>query len=103
CITNTVDDSEHTVSQPPALGQLDSPDGPRYEKLESSSTEETSKQSQDPLRWFGILVPSALRQSQGTFKSIVTHIIPALANTKNDMTQLEIEIRRIRKKIKKAA
>ncbi|KAL9609453.1 MAG: hypothetical protein Q9167_005782 [Letrouitia subvulpina] len=101
-IPSTVNDSEQTVSQPPASDQLDPPDSPKYEKVESSSTEGESKQSQDPLRWFGILVPSALRQSQGTFKSIVTHIIPVLADTRNDMVRLEIEIRRTRKRIKKA-
>ncbi|KAI4209470.1 MAG: hypothetical protein LQ351_007601 [Letrouitia transgressa] len=102
CITNTVDEREHTVSQPYAPGDVDSPDSPKYEKLKSPSIEGEPKRFQDPLRWFGILVPPALRQSQGTFKSIVTLIIPALVNSKNDLTQLEIDIRRTRKKIKKA-
>ena len=56
----------------------------------------------DPLNWFGILVPPALRASQTNFKSAVIDIIPALASTMNEMKGVEIEVRRARKKLKKA-
>ncbi|KAL8738050.1 MAG: hypothetical protein Q9181_001118 [Wetmoreana brouardii] len=55
----------------------------------------------DPLKWFGILVPPALRTSQQTFKTTVTETVPSLANISTEMKSLEIEIRRIRKKIRK--
>ena len=56
----------------------------------------------DPLNWFGILVSPALRASQSIFKSAVIDIIPALASTTNEMKELEIEVRRARKRLKKA-
>ncbi|KAL8655520.1 MAG: hypothetical protein Q9210_000826 [Variospora velana] len=56
----------------------------------------------DPLKWFGILVPPALRACQSSFKHAVEGLIPSLANISNEMKSLEIEIRRTRKKIRKA-
>ena len=56
----------------------------------------------DPLNWFGILVPPALRASRSNFQSAVIDIIPALASTTNDMKEVEIEVRRARKWLKKA-
>ena len=60
------------------------------------------KPYQDPLIWFGVLVPPVLRQSQAEFKQAVTDVIPSIANTKNELRDLEIEIQRTRKKIKRA-
>lgn len=57
----------------------------------------------DPLNWFGILVPPALRASQSSFKSAVIDTIPALASTENEMRKVEIEVRRVRKRLKKAS
>ncbi|KAL8839584.1 MAG: hypothetical protein Q9170_001688 [Blastenia crenularia] len=57
----------------------------------------------DPLKWFGILVPPALRASQSSFKSAVTEAVPSLANVTIEMRTLEIEIRRTRKKMGKAS
>jgi len=56
----------------------------------------------DPLRWFGILVPPTLRDCQSSFKSAATDDIPRLASLVKDMKELEIEIRRARKKLRKA-
>ncbi|KAK0510077.1 hypothetical protein JMJ35_007471 [Cladonia borealis] len=56
----------------------------------------------DPLNWFGILVPPGLRASQSNFQSAVIDIIPALASTTNEMKEVEIEVRRARKWLKKA-
>lgn len=56
----------------------------------------------DPLNWFGILVPPALRASQSSFRSAVIDMIPALASTTNEMKEVEIEVRRVRKRLKKA-
>lgn len=55
----------------------------------------------DPLNWFGILVPQALRASQSSFKHAVTETVPLLANLSNEMKRTEIDIRRMRKKIRK--
>ncbi len=62
----------------------------------------TSGLPRDPLNWFGIFVPPALRASQSSFKSAVIDIIPALASTTNEMKEVEIEVRRARKRLKKA-
>ncbi|CAN9241810.1 unnamed protein product [Alternaria sp. RS040] len=66
-------------------------------KEESSSTEKPT----DPLRWFGILVPPALRTAQSTFVSAVEGPIPQLVTILRDLRTQEIEIGRIRKQIKK--
>ncbi|KAL8695011.1 MAG: hypothetical protein Q9224_003469 [Gallowayella concinna] len=75
---------------------------------EDSQTSQTSQRERTPesetpdsLRWFGILVPPALRATQTSFKHAVTEAIPSLANLSNEMKSMEIEIRRMRKKIKK--
>lgn len=64
--------------------------------------DKTSGLPRDPLNWFGILVPPALRASQNSFKRAVIDIIPALASTTNEMKEVEIEVRRARKWLKKA-
>jgi hypothetical protein len=55
----------------------------------------------DPLRWFGILVPPALRTAQSTFVGAVEGPIPQLATVVRDLRAQEIEIGRVRKQIKK--
>jgi len=55
----------------------------------------------DPLKWFGILSPPALRSSQATFKVAVRGCVPRLASTANEMRVVEIEVRRARKKLGK--
>lgn len=55
----------------------------------------------DPLTWFGILVPPALRQAQNNFKPAAEDITPQMAGVALQMKELEIEIRRTRKKMGK--
>jgi hypothetical protein len=55
----------------------------------------------DPLRWFGILVPPALRSAQSNFVSVVEGAIPQLATLAKDLRSQEIEIGRVKKQIKK--
>ncbi|KAL8720975.1 MAG: hypothetical protein Q9225_002257 [Loekoesia sp. 1 TL-2023] len=69
---------------------------------EKGKNAETRAPISDPLRWFGVLVPPALRTSQNSFKTAVTEAVPPLVNVLNEMKSLEIEIRRTRKKIRKA-
>ena len=56
----------------------------------------------DPLIWFGILVPPTLRQAQAAFKNAATGIVPALASIAKEMKDVELEVRRARKKLRKA-
>ncbi|CAN9171827.1 unnamed protein product [Alternaria alternata] len=64
---------------------------------ETNSTEKPT----DPLRWFGILVPPALRTARSTFIGAVEGPIPQLVTILRDLRTQEIEIGRIRKQIKK--
>ncbi|KAI4104346.1 MAG: hypothetical protein L6R37_003343 [Teloschistes peruensis] len=74
----------------------------RDEKLPDADTEnEMEAPATDPLRWFGILVPSTLRASQSSFKKAVAEKVPSLVNISSEMKELEVEIRRTRKKIRK--
>ena len=66
----------------------------RYQK---SSTNTLS----DPLRWFGILVPPALREAQIEFANGLENVLP-LCNLNLEMEELEIEIRRVRKRLGKS-
>ena len=63
--------------------------------------DESQELSRDPLNWFGILVPPALRESQQSFMRAATANIPALASTVKEMREMESEIRRVRKKLRK--
>ena len=55
----------------------------------------------DPLKWFGVLSPPALRSSQQSFQLAVHKTIPRLASIVNEMRLVEIEVRRARKKVTK--
>lgn len=55
----------------------------------------------DPIRWFGILVPPALRAAQSVFKSAVLEDVGPLLRVDAEMKEVEIEIRRARKKLRK--
>jgi hypothetical protein len=82
----------------------ESKEGVPEPESKSSSPEEgpkASKKIKDPIRWFGILVPPALRSAQASFISAVEGPIPQLATIARDMRTQEIEIGRVRKQIKK--
>ena len=68
----------------------------------SQDTETGSKMTRDPLKWFGILVSPALKTSQSNFKDVVSDLVPALASVSKEMREVEIEVRRVRKRMKKA-
>lgn len=56
----------------------------------------------DPIRWFGILVPSALRTAQKAFIQAVEEPVPQLVELARQMRIKEVEISRLRKRIVKA-
>ncbi|KAK0621179.1 hypothetical protein B0T17DRAFT_471023, partial [Bombardia bombarda] len=58
--------------------------------------------SSDPLRWFGLLTPSSLRQAQSQAIQAVEDIMPRLLAVSTEMSLLEVEVRRARKKRAKA-
>jgi coiled-coil domain-containing protein 115 len=56
----------------------------------------------DPLRWFGVLTPMPLRQAQKQAVEAVEEVIPRLATLSAEMADVEIQVRRARKKRAKA-
>lgn len=81
----TLDDRDDSTETPKKLSSLDSEQSPR-----------------DPLNWFGILLPPALRQSQAAFESAATDTVPSLASTAKEMKDIELEVRRTRKRLRRA-
>lgn len=73
-------------------------------KIKESGTLSSSKSNPaiDPLRWFGILVPPDLRSAQTSFVSAVNDAMADAANTARRMRELEVEIRKLRKEVRRA-
>ncbi|KAJ6444679.1 major facilitator superfamily domain, general substrate transporter [Purpureocillium lavendulum] len=63
---------------------------------------EPPRKVKDPLRWFGLLTPAALRAAQARSVEAVERVIPRLASVDAEMAAVEIEVRRARKKRAKA-
>lgn len=61
------------------------------------------KAAKDPLRWFGLMAPSSLRSAQKKAVSMVSTTLPSLASLDAEMREVEIEIRRARKRKDRAA
>lgn len=55
--------------------------------------------SSDPLKWFGILFPPALRHAQKIFKGAVVDVVPALASVVFEMKTIEEEVTKTRERI----
>ncbi|KIW04085.1 uncharacterized protein PV09_04902 [Verruconis gallopava] len=62
---------------------------------------ETKPASKDPLQWFGILVAQPLRAAQASFTTAVEGSVPELVTLQVQLRNLEIEIGRTRKMLKK--
>ncbi|KAF2021597.1 hypothetical protein BU24DRAFT_417229 [Aaosphaeria arxii CBS 175.79] len=60
-----------------------------------------NKASSDPLKWFGILVPPELRNAQVSFNRAVEDPVPKLATAIGNLRRQEVEIGRLRKRIRK--
>ena len=86
----------------------DEGDDDEKEQDEAPASEERDSEKKnrpdhaDPLRWFGILTPFPLRQAQGQAIQAVEEIIPRLASISAEMAEVELEVRRARKKRAKA-
>ncbi|KAL8381720.1 hypothetical protein RB595_005819 [Gaeumannomyces hyphopodioides] len=73
----------------------------------AGTTESTTKASpatrKDPLRWFGLFTPASLRLAQGQAVEIMEDLLPRIASVDAEMGQVEIQVRRAKKKRSKAA
>lgn len=67
----------------------------------NATTPKNEKHKTDPIHMFGVLVPQALRQAQGSFVKVVAENVPRLVELDAEMRELEIEIRRTRKMLAK--
>lgn len=69
---------------------------------DTTATKEAKEPARDPLRWFGILIPPVLKQSQQSFSSAVDGPVCAAVNSSRSMRDVEVEIRKLRKEIRRA-
>ncbi|THW86544.1 hypothetical protein D6D17_09069 [Aureobasidium pullulans] len=68
----------------------------------TSDQDKAQKKPRDPLHWYGILDPPALRASQNSFISAVESPLIEAANSAQALRLVAVEIRKLRKDIKKA-
>ncbi|MCJ1400096.1 hypothetical protein MMC11_003299 [Xylographa trunciseda] len=71
-----------------------------FEKGPSVQKEVAEKPSRNPLSWFGILIPLALRTAQASFKSALNEAVPDLINISAEMRDLEAETEELRHRIR---
>lgn len=57
----------------------------------------------DPIKWFGMMTPPALKASQASFIRVVGDSIPNLINLVSEIKTMEISIGRLQKSLKKSA
>ncbi|WAO92935.1 Hypothetical protein NCS54_01046300 [Fusarium falciforme] len=81
-------------------------DGESEDKAEEDSTKEPTqkkpKKNRNPLHWYGIFAPMPLRTAQTQSVQAVEKIIPRLVSVNAEMLNVEIEVRRARKRRAKA-
>ncbi|RGP70711.1 mfs-type transporter [Fusarium sporotrichioides] len=75
--------------------------GPKPETGEEKPAEKKRK-NKNPLHWFGLFVPMGLRTAQTQSIKTVEDIIPRLVSVNAEMLDVEIEVRRARKRRAKA-
>ncbi|KAF2674397.1 hypothetical protein BT63DRAFT_449389 [Microthyrium microscopicum] len=68
---------------------------------EAESSQQADDKPNDPIRWFGMIVPNALKDTQAQFVTAVGESVPQILNISTQMRQLEIDIGRSRKAIKR--
>lgn len=94
------------LSTPPATplhhdeDEQDKKEGEEKDKIPEEETK--PKKPTDPLHWYGILVPTQLRQAQTSFVTAIQGPVSHAANAANAMRTIEVDIRRLRKEIRKA-
>ena len=88
--------NEIVESRPEAKLPVDYPD----ERKKPSSDYKFTKPHNDPLNWFGILVPPALRTAQSQFSAAVVNEVAQLASVRCEMMEAEAEVQRLRGNIK---
>ncbi|MCJ1395376.1 hypothetical protein MMC18_008260 [Xylographa bjoerkii] len=70
------------------------------EREPPAQVEKPEKLPRDPLNWFGILIPPALRTAQASFRSALNEAVPNLINISVEMRDLEAEVEGLRHRIR---
>ncbi|THX28531.1 hypothetical protein D6D10_09181 [Aureobasidium pullulans] len=100
------DQPEQQQPTPPSTPPRDTEEEKLSEEQDKSKTtsdqDKAQKKPRDPLHWYGILVPPALRASQKSFISAVESPLIEAANSAQALRLVAVEIRKLRKDIKKA-
>ncbi|RGP80259.1 vacuolar atpase assembly vma22 [Fusarium longipes] len=71
---------------------------PKSEAGEEKPAEKKRNKNKNPLHWFGLFAPMALRTAQTQSVKAVEDIIPKLVSINAEMLHVEIEVRRARKR-----
>lgn len=98
--TPSPEDDSKTSTNPPAegsRGQEDDNDNSRTKEVPPKPRLEA-----DPIRWYGIMVPRELRTAQGSFSAAMNLNVAAAVNAGRAMRETEVEIRKLRKEIRRA-
>ena len=88
------DDTKNTVNPSSVNGEhIEEVDGEDYEK-EKVKYNDHKKKSFDPIRWFGVLVPGSLKQSQTDFRKC-TEIAVTVGNLQTKLESLRKNYKRL--------
>lgn len=98
---NPGEDESLPEEESDAAGQSESSDKEEAER-EARERKRRIERSRDPLRWFGLVTPTPLRFAQTQAIQLVETVIPRLAAVDAEMKDVEIEVRRARKRRAKA-
>lgn len=96
------DDKENKEGDEKKQQEEDADSGAKPKSKKNNKKKESAG-PRDPLQWFGVLTPMALRQAQHEAIEVIDTIVPRLATISAEMAAVEIEVRRARKKRARAA
>jgi hypothetical protein len=100
-VFNEESDKKDQEDKPEEQGQNDKPDESKKED-KPEDKEKTLNKVRDPLHWYGILVPPSLRSSQKSFNFAIHSPVIDAANSAQALHRVDMDIRKLRKDIKKA-
>ncbi|KAL5598890.1 hypothetical protein BROUX41_003789 [Berkeleyomyces rouxiae] len=83
------EDTAKADDAPGAQAEPTAPDQP--------PSQQATLDPRNPIRWFGVLAPPAIKMAQSEAIGTVENLIPQLINARCDLRQLEIDIGRARK------
>ncbi|KAJ5469523.1 hypothetical protein N7539_009141 [Penicillium diatomitis] len=93
-------DKSSTTESPSVSQGSSGEDSPADGPTESAANPIRKKvRSDNPLHWYGILVPSSLRSAQRSFMEVIETRVPDLAGTIVQMRDLEVKIYETRAKL----